>query len=51
MMRTDLCSRLDYFANNTQFKCANFISGSLQEGLHVVIVRYFETLRNNLNAY
>jgi len=50
VMRNDLCPEVKYF-KNTSISCDKFISGSLNQGLHVVIVRYFETLRNMLNTY
>lgn len=51
VMREDLCPRIDFFKNTTTYNCSSFISGSLSQGLHVVFVRYFETLRNMLNMY
>lgn len=50
-MRKDLCPQIQYFKNTSANACNNFISGSLNQGLHVVIIRYFETLRNMLNLY
>jgi len=42
---------LNYFfeSNLTGINCTNFVSGTFNQGLHVVFVRYFETLRNMLN--
>jgi hypothetical protein len=50
VMQNNLCPKITYFKAINQ-SCENFISGSLTNGLHVVTVRYFETLRNNLNLY
>jgi hypothetical protein len=50
IMRNDLCPQITYFENTTR-NCSDFISGTLNQGLHVIIVRYFETLRSTLNMY
>lgn len=47
-MRNDLCPSITYFSGSN---CTNFTSGTLSQGLHVVTIRYFETLRNTLNQY
>lgn len=50
VMQNDLCPKMTYFKTMNQ-SCDAFVSGSLNQGYHVVTVRSFETLRNNLNLY
>eukprot|EP00347_Sterkiella_histriomuscorum_P000937 403373955 len=49
VMRDNLCNKQTYFKDAAT--CANFSSGMLQQGLHVVMVRYFAGLRTELNNY
>ena len=49
-MRENLCAdSWDYF--NSQEECEKFISGTLTQGMHTTLIRYFETLLSNLANY
>ena len=51
VMQNDLCPNIAYLSNTTNLNCSDFSSGSYSEGLHVTTVRYFSTLRDQLNNY